>query len=138
MQGLGLNADRPRTCGGKTGTVSDELCMASHPSGVPLELPFKTPSGMPSGVRSPMSQQAPSPTSHTSEGHLFAQAQPYLQHSLQAYDMQQPALEAKASREGEGAKPHSQEGLSENASRDVDQCQVRAVHHPPPWSLILA
>ena len=131
MQGSGPNADWPRTCGGKTGTVSDEL----PPSGVPSQMPFKTPSGMPSGVPFPVSQEAPSPTSPTPEEHLFAQAQPYLQHSLQAYDMQQPALEAKASREGERAKLHSQEGLTENASRGVDQCQVRAVHHPPPGAL---
>ena len=91
-----------------------------------------------------MGQEATCPTSHTPEGRqLFVQAQPYREHSLQAYDVQQPALLTKAGREGDRAKTHSREGLTENASRGVDHRQVRAVHHPhlpspspPPESII--
>ena len=113
------------------GTLSDELSLASHSSGVPsqvpLEMPSRRPSEMPPQV--PMGQEANCPTSHTPEGPLFVQAQPYLEHSLQADDMQQPAL-LKSGREGDRAKTHSREGLTEKASRGVGHRQVRAVHHP--------
>lgn len=145
MQDSRLIANWPRTCEGNTGALSDELFLAPHPSEVMSQMPLEVPPGLPSEMPShvPIGQDSPSPSSHTVEGQLFGQAQPYLQHSLQAYDVQQPALEAKANREGDRAETHSQEGLTENASRGVDQCQVRAVHHPPPLpppfpSLVLA
>lgn len=134
MQGSGPDGSCPGTCGGKSGTLSDELFLAPHSSEVPTQMPPEVPSRMPSEMPShvPMGQISGSPSSHTAKGQLFGQAQPHLQHSLQAFDVQQPAFEAKASREGDTAETHSQEGLTGNASRDVDQCQVTAKHNPPP------
>lgn len=100
------------------------------PSKMPAELPSDMPLGMPLEIPSEMllrvstSQKGPFPSCQSTGAQLFGQARPDLQQSLQAYDLQQFALEAYTGSEADRAALCDAEGVREGASRDV-QSQVR-------------